>query len=73
MVIDGHIATSIRLWCPNKELGCPGFIERDVLLYLVEPHHLYVWGACGECGTSGNLTVDLMELLIQCPVATAVM
>jgi hypothetical protein len=72
MVIDGKNATSIRLWCPNHELGCPGYIGKEVLVYLLETDELYIYGKCEECDTSGNVTVSLMKLLSQCPV-TAIM
>jgi len=71
--IEGKRATSLRLWCPNKEIGCPGYIENEVLLYLLETSELYLYGKCSECGESGNVTVDLMALLVQCPTTTAVM
>jgi hypothetical protein len=70
MIINGKVGISLRLHCP---LMCGGYIENDVLLYLLETSELYIYGKCGECGHSGNLTVNLMELLIQCPTTTAVM
>ena len=70
MVIGGKAATSLRLHCPTM---CGGYIENDVLLYLLETSELYIYGKCSECGNSGSLTVDLIELLVQCPTTTAVM
>ncbi len=70
MIIEGKQATSLRLHCP---LQCGGYIENDILLYLLETSELYVYGKCGECGQAGNISINLMELLIQCPTTTAVM
>lgn len=72
MTINGKEAMCIRLHCSNREI-CPGFIEKDVLLYLLETDELYIWGVCGECGVSGNLTVSLSTLLFQCPSNLMVM
>jgi hypothetical protein len=68
MTINNKIAIPLKLHCPLRETGCPGFIEKDVLMYLVEPDELYVYGLCGECGSGGNITLSLMKLLAQCPV-----
>lgn len=62
--IGEKAAISLRLHCP---LSCGGYIENDVLLYLLEGDQLYIHGHCGECGQSGSLTVDLLELMSQCP------
>ena len=70
MVIGNKQATSLRLYCP---LNCGGYIENDVLLYLLETSELYICGKCGECGHNGSLTVDLMALLVQCPSTAMVM
>jgi len=73
MILDGKVATNIRLHCPNRELGCPGYIGKEVLIYLLETNELYIYGKCEECDVSGNLTVSLIELLAQCPSTLMVM
>jgi hypothetical protein len=70
MVLNGKQATSLRLYCP---LNCGGYIENKVLLYLTEDSKLFIYGKCCQCEQSGDVEIDLMELLIQCPVTTAVM
>jgi hypothetical protein len=65
--INGKAATCIRLFCALHQAGCPGFIEKDVLMYLLEGDEIYLYGKCGECNHSGNITISLMELLTQIP------
>ncbi len=67
MVIAGKQAVSLRLHCP---VLCGGYIERDVLMYLLEDNSLYVYGACGECGQHGDITLSLVQLIEQCPLTT---
>jgi hypothetical protein len=67
MDINGKPAAAVKLYCSLRETGCPGFIEKDILIYLLEPDELYFWGACGECGATGSLIVSLIELLSGCP------
>ena len=73
MLIEGKLATSIQLWCSNRELGCPGFIDKDIMIYLLVTDELYIFGVCSECGTSGDLTVPINELLLQVPTVGPVM
>ena len=64
MDINGKQATALKLHCPNQ---CGGFIENEVLLYLLEGDELYIYGKCSECGQAGNMTVSLIELASKCP------
>ena len=64
MIINGRAAKALRLHCP---LSCGGYIENEVLLYLLEGDELYTYGKCGECGQAGNMTVSLIELTSKCP------
>ena len=64
MDINGKQATALKLHCPNQ---CGGFIENEVLLYLLEGDELFIYGKCGECNQAGNMTVYLIELIAQCP------
>jgi hypothetical protein len=65
MDISGKQATPLKLYCP---LQCGGFIENEMLMYLLEGDELYIYGKCGECGQAGNMTVRLIELMGRCPV-----
>jgi len=58
---------------PDVALGCPGYLEKDILIYVLETGELYIFGACGECNVTGSLTVSFRELLMHCSVTTAVM
>lgn len=64
MIIEGKQATALKLHCP---LRCGGFIENEILMYLLEGDELYIYGKCGECQQAGNMTVSLIELISQCP------
>jgi hypothetical protein len=64
MEINGKQALPLRLHCP---LSCGGYIENDVLMYLLEGDELFIFGKCGECNQTGNMTVHLIELMAQCP------
>jgi hypothetical protein len=70
MVLNGKECTSLRLHCPLK---CGGYIENEVLMYLTEDSKLFLYGKCCECGHGGDIEIDLMELLMRCPVTMAVM
>jgi hypothetical protein len=70
MTIDGKVAICVRLHCPQQ---CGGFIENEILMYLLEGDELYIYGVCSECGSSGNLTVPLNQLLLQVPTVGPVM
>jgi hypothetical protein len=64
MEINGKQALPLLLHCP---LSCGGYIEKDVLMYLLEGDELFIFGKCGECDQAGNMTVHLIELMAQCP------
>ena len=64
MEINGKRAFPLLLHCP---LSCGGYIEHDVLMYLLEGDELFIFGKCGECDQAGNMTVRLIELMAQCP------
>ena len=64
MEIQGKLAHPLKLDCPNQ---CGGFIENEVLMYLLAGDELYIYGKCGECGQAGNMTVSLIELASKCP------
>jgi hypothetical protein len=64
MVINEKAAHPLKLHCP---LQCGGYIENEILMYLLEGDELYVYGKCGECGQGGNLQVSLIELISKCP------
>jgi hypothetical protein len=64
MDINGKQAAALKLHCPNQ---CGGFIENEVLLYLLEGDELFIYGKCGECNQAGTMTVQLIELIAQCP------
>jgi hypothetical protein len=64
MEIAGKQAHPLKLHC---SLGCGGFIENEILMYLLEGDELYIYGKCGECGQAGNLQVSLIELMSKCP------
>jgi hypothetical protein len=66
MDINGKQATPLKLHCP---LQCGGYIENDVLLYLLEGDELFIFGKCGECGQAGNMSVSLIELMSKTPQA----
>jgi hypothetical protein len=70
MIIGGRVAIPIRLHCP---LECGGFIENEILMYLLEGDDLYIYGICSECNAPGNLTVPLNNLLLQVPTVGPVM
>jgi hypothetical protein len=73
MIINGKEAVGLRLNCSLREQGCPGFIDKDIMIYLLVSDELYIFGVCSECGTSGDLTVPLNELLLQVPTVGPVM
>jgi hypothetical protein len=66
MTIAGMKATEFKLNCP---LLCGGYIENEILMYLLEGDQLYVYGKCGECGQSGNLMISLYTLLSRTPTS----
>lgn len=66
MQIEGKQATSLKLNCP---LMCGGFVENEMLLYLLEDDTIYLFGKCGECGQSANLSISLIDLLARTPQA----
>jgi hypothetical protein len=70
MQIEGKEASSLKLYCSLRDAGCPGYIEKDVLMYLLETNELYVYGLCGECGTTGSVSLSLEKLIGQCPCTT---
>jgi hypothetical protein len=70
MDINGKPAHPLKLYCSLKETGCPGYIEKEVLMYLLEGDELYIYGKCGECGQAGNMQVSLIELMGKCPSLT---
>ena len=69
----GEIRYSTKAELPATGNGCPGFLENEVLIYLLEGDELYIWGKCTECEGTGSLTVSLIELLTKCPTGHAVM
>jgi hypothetical protein len=64
MTISGKEATPLMLHCP---LNCGGYIENEMLMYLLEGDEMFIFGKCGECGQAGNMTVPLIQLMSQCP------
>jgi len=66
MTIAGMKATEFKLTCP---LMCGGYIENEVLIYLIEGDQLYIVGHCGECRQSGNIIISLYTLLSRSPQA----
>jgi hypothetical protein len=66
MVVNGKPAHPLKLDCP---LQCGGFIENEVLMYLLEGDELFIYGKCSECGQAGNMQVSLIKLLSQCPAS----
>lgn len=71
MTIFGKEAVSLKLYCSLRETGCPGYIENNVLMYLLESNELYVYGRCGECNEAGSITLLLEELIGKCPCGTS--
>jgi hypothetical protein len=67
MIVNGKEAKSLMLHCP---LACGGYIENEILMYLLEGDDLYIYGKCGECGQGGHLAVSLLDLMAQSPRLT---
>ena len=67
MLIQGKIATPVKLNCP---VGCGGYVEDEVLIYLTEDNGLTFYGRCSTCESHGYVNLPLIELLSQCPTTT---